>query len=129
MSRICNRCYTDNDYPVDLESDIKPTLRWTNANTTVPPMRHNGGLYSGPQNNAPYMPRYVPPTSTYFMQVLLKSANPPPGAIEQYPTENRLGNNYTAMPNVHWFNSAYDNKGPYNIKVIKRKEKGTVCKE
>ena len=29
---------------------------------------------------------------------------PPPGASEQYPTENRLGNNYTAMPGVKWFN-------------------------
>ena len=52
------------------------------------------------------------------MQNLLKSANPPPGAIYQYPGDNRLGNNYTPMPGVNWFKSSYNNAGPYNIKVI-----------
>ena len=63
----------------------------------------------------------MPPTTTFFMQNLVKNADPapPPGASEQYPGDTRLGNNYTPMPGVNWYNSPYDrNKGPFNIKVI-----------
>jgi hypothetical protein len=55
------------------------------------------------------------------MQNLVRNADPPPppGATEQYPGDNRLGNNYTPMPGVNWYNSSYDrNNGPFNIKVI-----------
>ena len=104
----------NDDYPIDIESNIDPVKKWGNPHTTAPPPPKNGGLYSGPPSNAPWMPKPVVPTSTYFMQVLLKTANPPPppGATELYPTENRLGNNYTAMPGVNWYN-----KGPYRIKI------------
>jgi len=52
------------------------------------------------------------------MQVLMKNIDPPPppGATEQYPTNNRLGNNYTAMPGVKWLKTS--KTGPYHIKVI-----------
>ena len=43
---------------------------------------------------------------------------PPPGATEQYPGDNRLGNNYTPMPGINWYKSSYNNSGPYHIKVI-----------
>jgi len=120
MSKKCSRCYEDNDYPVDIKTNIPPTQRWTDINTPAPPPQLNKGLYGGPPNNSPWMGKPVVPTTTYFMQVLLKSCDPPPppGATEQYPTENRLGNNYTAQPGVNWFNSAYDERGPYNMKVI-----------
>jgi len=124
MNKQCNRCYEDNDYPVDIKTNIKHNLRWSDANTEAPKSKVNGGLYCGPQNNAPWMPKPVVPTTTYFMQELLKNCDPPPppGATEQYPTENRLGNNYTSMPGVNWFNSAYGERGPYNIKVIEKKK-------
>lgn len=120
MNKHCNKCYVNNDYPVDIKTNINPKARWTNAKTVAPQPEVNGGLYCGPQSNAPWMPKAVIPTTTYFMQELLKDCDPPPppGATEQYPTENRLGNNYTAMPGVNWFNSSYDNRGPYNLKVI-----------
>ena len=120
MSKKCSRCYEDNDYPVDIKTNIPPTHRWTDINTPSPKPQLNKGLYGGPQNNSYWMGKPVVPTTTYFMQVLLKSCDPPPppGATEQYPTENRLGNNYTAQPGINWFNSAYSERGPYNIKVI-----------
>ena len=34
----------------------------------------------------------------------LRSANPPPGATEQYVGTDRLGNNYVSMPGTYWFN-------------------------
>ena len=118
---------SNNNYPVDLNTNVPPVLRWTDANTRAPEPLVNGGLYSGPQNNSPWMPKPVVPTTTYFMQVLMKDIDPPPppGATEQYITENRLGNNYTAMPGVSWFNSGKDNRGPYMIKVIDVKKDKT----
>ena len=108
------------NYPVDVESKIKSVNRWTNPYVSAPPTEINGGLYRGPQSNSPWMPKPVVPTTTYFMQVLLKNIDPPPppGATEQYPGENRLGNNYIAMPGVKWYNDYPSDKGPYFIKVI-----------
>ena len=122
MNKNCLKCYEDKDYPVDIKTKVNPLLRWTNSNTIAPNPTVNGGLYACPQSKSYSVPTPAVPTTAYFMQVLLKNADPPPppGATEQYPTENRLGNNYSAMPGVKWFNSAYDNKGPYNIKVIDR---------
>ena len=113
-------CYENNNYPVDVKTNVEPVLRWTNSKTPAPPPLKNGGLFSGPESNAHWMPKPVVPTTTYFMQVLMKDIDPPPppGATEQYITENRLGNNYTAMPGVSWFNSAREGSGPYAIKVI-----------
>ena len=119
-----NKTFVDNDYPVDVESDIEPSLRWSNSTTSAPPAQKNGGLYGGPENRAPWMPIPVVPTSTYFMTTLLDSANPPPNAKYHYPSENRPGNNYSASPNIYWFNSSYDpqKKNQYNIKIIKKKD-------
>jgi hypothetical protein len=122
MSEICKKCYIDNDYPVDMKSNIPPELRGSGINSKAPTHKINGGLYCGDEEYlAPWMPIPVVPTTTYFMSELLKSANPPPGAQYHYPTQTRSGNNYTATPGVYWFNSSYDNKqGPYSVKVLKR---------
>ena len=110
------------DYDVDLPSAVHNNHRWNNLHTKHPPHTINSGLYSGPQNNDPWMGKPVVPTTTYFMQVLLNDVYPPPppGATEQYPTENRVGNNYTPMTGVKWFNSHHNNAGPFHIKVIDR---------
>ena len=47
----------------------------------------------------------------------LASANPPPGAIDQYIGTNRPGNNYTAMPTLYWYKTK--GKGPHNFKVTR----------
>lgn len=111
------------DYSVDIKSKINPLLRWTNSSTIAPNPQVNGGLYACPQSNAEWMPKPAVPTTAYFMQVLLKNADPPPppGATEQYPTETRLGNNYTPMPGVNWYNP--NDRGPYRIKVIDKNHK------
>ena len=117
----CREYYLDNDYPVDVKSKVHPYVRSEDTQSMVPEPMVNGGLYCGPQNNAPWMPKYVPPTTTFFMQNLVRNADPapPPGVTEQYPGDNRLGNNYTPMPGVNWYNSGYPrNPGPFNIKVI-----------
>ena len=128
----CREYFVDKDYPVDVKSAVHPYVRSEDTQSSVPPPMVNGGLYCGPQNDAPWMPKYAPPTTTYFMQTLVRNADPapPPGAAEQYPGENRLGNNYTSMPGVNWYNSAYPrNAGPFNIKVIDDKWNTEVGKD
>ena len=123
-NKKCHEYYVNNDYPVDIKSKVHPYLRAEDADSMVPNPPINGGLYCGPQNNAPWMPISVPPTTAYYMQHLVRNADPapPPGATEQYPGDNRLGNNYTPMPGVNWYNSAHErNAGPFNIKVIDNK--------
>ena len=119
-SKQCNEFFVDNDYPVDVKSNIPPELRNKSPYSVMPAHVPNGGLYRGPQINKWYVPHEAPPTTTFHNQVLLRNAHPAPpqGATEQYPSNQRLGNNYVAMPGVNWYNSAYPrNAGPFNIKV------------
>lgn len=59
----------------------------------IPP--HNGGLYTGEPFNkgAPWANIPNIPDVQYLTNVTLKSANPPPQAINQYPGHTRIGNN------------------------------------
>ena len=123
MSCTCNcKCCATNgkqDYPIEKESNVPFESRGSSPSTEAPEMLPNGGLYSGscPAGRA-WIPTKIVPTSTYFTSELLKQANPPPGALDQYVGTNRPGNNYTAMPNVHWYNrTSKQNQGPFNIKV------------
>ena len=78
----------NNNYPVDLNTDVPPVLRRTDANIRAPePLNEED--YGGPQNNGHRMPKPVVPTTTYFITVLMKNIDPPPppGATEQYVTE------------------------------------------
>lgn len=73
--------------------------------TSVPPPQPsiNGGLYTGepflpgaPWGNVP-----VTPDSGFMIHYNLRSANPPPGAIYQYPGGSfRPGNNTPVMPGI-----------------------------
>lgn len=103
------------DYKILIESDIDPAERSSNPDSKMPQRPPNGGLYGGPQQDRPWMPIDVTPTATNLIVNNLKSANPPPGAVEQYVGTNRLGNNYTAMPDVYWHTNV--NRGPYNLKT------------
>lgn len=102
------------DYRIMVPSDVDPRERSSGPNEKMPKGQNNGGLYGGPQCDRPWMPIHVTPTATNYMYNL-QSANPPPGAVEQYVGTNRSGNNYTAMPEVFWHKTK--GKGPYNIKV------------
>ena len=104
--------------PVDVESAIPPELRWNNINTEAPKSPVNGGLFSGEQEIGPHASIPVVPTATYMISKNLLSANPPPGATEQYVGTNRSTNNYVPMPGVYWYSDTHPvNKGPYSIKV------------
>ena len=105
--------------PVDVNSKVPYELRWSDEKTFAPDPIPNGGLFSGPQAMGPYASIYVTPTTTNLINKNLASANPPPGAMNQYPGTNRLGNNYIPMPGVFWYNDTHPvNRGPYAIKVV-----------
>jgi hypothetical protein len=62
----------------------------------------NGGLYTGEPfaKNAPYANIPVVPDTEHIIHYNLRSANPPPEAITQYPGTTRPGNNFQNMPGV-----------------------------
>ena len=82
------------NYPVEKDSSVPFVMRGDSFDTKVESMLPNGGLYSGIEVERAMIPKKVVPTSTYFSTVLLKEANPPPGALEQAVGTNRPGNNY-----------------------------------
>lgn len=61
-----------------------------------PPRALNGGLFTGEPffRGAPWANVPVIPDVDYMTNVNLRSAQPPPGAIYQYPGNTRPGNNY-----------------------------------
>lgn len=87
-----------------VDGQIPPAQRNYDANSQMPPVPRHGGLFSSPPSNNPWNSIPVTPTMTNYIQNNLRSANPPPGATEQYVGTNRLGNNYVAMPGVYWYN-------------------------
>ena len=104
--------------PVDINSEIPLHERWNDELTRCPDPVPNGGLYGGPQAVGEYASIHVIPTATNMIHHNLRSANPPPGAINQYPGTNRDRNNYIPMPGVFWYNDTHHvNQGPYSIKV------------
>jgi hypothetical protein len=74
-----------------------------------PPPSLNGGLYTGEpfQTNAPWANMPVTPEGTYMTSANLQSANPPPGAQQQYAGSLRPGNNYQDMPGVGLFSDKH----------------------
>ena len=108
--------------PVDPPSSVPPQLRWNSPNEIMPtPTYYNAGLYTGESFKGPWGNIPVAPTTTNMIQNNLRSANPPPGAIYQYPGTNRLGNNYIAMPGVYYYKQGPPgNEGPFNIKVTEK---------
>lgn len=67
----------------------------------VPPPTLNGGLYTGEQfaPGAPWGNVPATPDAGFMIHYNLRSANPPPGAVYQYPGgASRPGNN---TPNMH----------------------------
>lgn len=116
----CNEYFINNDYPVDVQSNVPPELRNKSPNSVMPAHVPNGGLYRGPQINKWFVPHEATPTTTYFHRVLQANVHPSPpsGATLHYASNQRMGNNYVSMPGVNWYNSAYPrNSGPFNIKV------------
>jgi len=109
---------TMSHYTVDSDGTVPLELRASGPDDAMPPSPPNGGLYGGVQSTKPWANIPITPTATNYIQNNLKSALPPPGATEQYPSTNRLGNNYVAMPGVFWYrpettNNLYAIKGVF----------------
>ena len=105
-------------YKTLTEGLIVPEKRMLNANTEIPASAPNGGLYGGEQSTKPWANIPVIPSDANLIHYNLRSANPPPGATEQYVGTDRLGNNYAPMINVYWYNpeASY---GLYRMAVTK----------
>ena len=58
---------------------------------------------------------------TNLIHFNLRSANPPPGATEQYVGTDRLGNNYVPMIGVNWYNPE-NGKGLYRMNVTNKSD-------
>ncbi len=105
-------------------SQVPPENRSKNIQTQMPPSPPNGGLYGGPQATFPWSNIPVVPTATNLIHHNLRSANPPPGAINQYPGGQRKGNNYIAMSGVYWYNGDNPNnvnsEGNYRIMTTRK---------
>ena len=107
--------------PIDIKTNVSATQQWTNPNVAAPHPQYQGGIYTGPQAYGPWGFIPVTPTTSNMIHNNLKSANPPPGATVQYPGTNRLGNNFSAMPGINWYNNTTNtNPGQFRIK-------GTSC--
>ena len=105
--------------PVDVNSKIPLELRWNDELTAAPEPMPNGGIFGGAQAVGPYASIPVTPTTTNLINKNLRSANPPPGAIQQAVGTIRLGNNYMSMPDVMWYNPDHpDHHGKYKMKGV-----------
>ena len=94
---------------VDAPGLMPVELRGDGSEMAMFPSPPNGGLYGGPQSTKPWANIPVVPTIANLIHQNLRSANPPPGATEQYPSTERLGNNYMAMPGIRWYNAGNGN--------------------
>ena len=116
---------------VDQASNINPNQQWDGPASSAPPAPVNGGLYSGEAAKGPWGSIPVTPTTSNYINNNLKSANPPPGATEQYPGNPRLGNNHQGMNGVKWYSDTLEsNQGPFALKCTGgKKSKSKVSRK
>ena len=100
---------------------VAPEKRSMNENTSIPDSLPNGGLYNAPQATGPWASIPVIPSDLNLVHFNLRSANPPPGATEQYVGTDRLGNNYAPMIGVYWYNPEQA-RGMYQMHVTNKKD-------
>lgn len=108
-------------YKTLTDSIIAPELRNGNDITAIPASSPNGGLYNSPQSTGAWANIPVIPSDTNLIHYNLRSAHPPPGATEQYVSTDRLGNNYTPMIGVYWYNPN-EARGMYSMQVTKNSD-------
>lgn len=112
-----NQNYTSGDYSTVEEGNVPPAFRMRGPTSQMPPAPRHGGLFSGEESHYPWNAIPVTATMTNYIQNNLRSANPPPGATEQYVGTPRMGNNYAPMPGTYWYNPTGEQQGKYSIKV------------
>ena len=105
------------DYSTVEEGSIHAAFRHSSPEHAMPPAPVHGGLFSDEETHNPWNAIPVTATMTNYIQNNLRSANPPPGATEQYVGTPRMGNNYVPMPGVYWYNPLGDKQGQHRIKT------------
>lgn len=120
-----NNDYIKGDYTTVEDGTIPPAFRNNGSNNPMPSAPLHGGLFTGPETKNPWNAIPVTATMTNYIQNNLRSANPPPGATEQYIGTERLGNNYAPMPGTYWYNPIGIQQGKYAIKVTHDCDKRT----
>ena len=89
----------------------------------VPVSSYNGAVTIGEPCKGPHCAIPVTPTAAYMTNVNLRSANPPPGALTQFASTHRLGNNSDLNVGIgKYVNGTTQNPGPFNIEVSGKKE-------
>lgn len=84
----------------------------------VPNASFNGAVTIGEKCEGPHCSIPVIPTTGYYTNQNLRSANPPQGALQMYASTFRLGNNSDVNPGITKFvNGTSQNPGPFNIEV------------
>ena len=86
-----------------------------------PPRALNGGLYTGERflEGAPWANVPVVPDVDYMTNINLRSANPPPQALYQYPGNTRPGNNYQQNTGLTPYKGIGDfAERPYNFSCL-----------
>lgn len=85
-----------------------------------PPRTLNGGLFTGEpfQHGAPWGNVPVIPDVDYMTNINLRSANPPPQALYQYPGNTRPGNNFQANSGLQPYVGDRGFTVPYNFSCI-----------
>lgn len=84
----------------------------------VPGPSYNGAVTIGEPCVGGHCPVPAEPTVGYMTYQNLRSANPPPGALTQYASTYRPGNNSDTVPGLGVFRSrSKTNPGPYRIHV------------
>ncbi len=104
------------DYSVNIESVVPLKQQWNSPRQQAPKPPYNGGLYTGAAFNGPWGNIPVTPTADSMMKNM-KSASPPPKAEQQTPNLNRIGNNYSGMQDISWYNPS---NGPFKMQVISK---------
>lgn len=94
-----------------------------------PPRALNGGLFTGEPflEGAPWANIPVIPDTDYMTNVNLRTANPPPQALYQYPGNVRPGNNFqnnTGLQPYDGTKAGFDL--PYNFSCIPCQAKTTI---
>ena len=117
------------DYTTVEDGNVPAAYRNSGPNHHMPPTPVHGGLYNAPETRNPWNAIPVTATMTNYIQNNLRSANPPPGATEQYVGTPRMGNNYVPMPGVYWYNPVGEQQGQYRMKVTHKCEQRSFNNE
>lgn len=83
----------------------------------LPPQQPHGGLYNSTSQGQEWHAIPVTPEMAAMM-ANLESANPPPGAMQQFIGTNRPGNNSVNMPGVYRYQPNTNQPNLYNINLV-----------